>query len=692
LLYDWLFYSGEKDNIMNIEPAMLLMHNSIKTHPSITYGLLEFICKISTGYFPDQQSLTKHGIKRAFRSILDKRVVGSLSPLLNNPRMDRHIKSLVRETLPEFTSRDKDSKSDEASSTAPVLSPKAEQLPIILPAAEAPSDDIENNAGEETEELDADEAVFSDEENDQEKESSSKSKFKPIEREDEEGTKGDETIRGVDVVELEEFQSIDNTLLRDNILKLKNESDDTLRCEAMESIISTVDSMKDFDDEMATPICVCLAACLVDDLALHCLPEELSESAIEQSFEKPQFILFRSITSLSKHDIDREKLYILLNGIHELNPKIGYHFLYFLKSGVGDNEFFNYEDYISYQKDKTLRTVLVSDIMMCHQYDPKLFLYLIGSIFKGLKLAAVGNTEIIRLLCSAVSPVELQEIVAEISMGKITIIGENQVESLLVTSLSWDAFEQNCLWQFLVAEETPVEMVVGLLPHLTKPESPVALSHLLLQLRHESPSADILKPLLCMKTKASRDYFQLSTCLFKYWSEEEPRELANVVAHLLTKSANQLIKKRQGRTSTKNQPNVDEILNHLDLYREHCNCQSSKSIFKYESLRHAVQQIKSNISDSKVKLRIQKLLDECLETGARPSRKRTSERVTRTTRGRKPASESSEDSSSEEDEANDNSEEEDADSSEEEENEEELPRSPTKKRRRTQRTSGLDDD
>lgn len=31
----------------------------------------------------------------------------SLSPLLNNPRMDRHIKAVVRETLPEFTSREK---------------------------------------------------------------------------------------------------------------------------------------------------------------------------------------------------------------------------------------------------------------------------------------------------------------------------------------------------------------------------------------------------------------------------------------------------------------------------------------------------------------------------------------------------------------------------------------------------------
>ena len=50
-----------------------------------------------------------------------------------------------------------------------------------------------------------------------------------------------------------------------------------------------------------------------------------------------------------------------------------------------------------------------------------------------------------------------------------------------------------------------------------------------------------------MKTKASSEIFEMSTCLFKYWSEEEPRELANVIAHLLTKSASQMIKKRQGR-------------------------------------------------------------------------------------------------------------------------------------------------
>ncbi|XP_065059923.1 integrator complex subunit 3-like [Rhopilema esculentum] len=695
LCYDWLFYSGEKDNIMNIEPAMLLMHNSIKTHPSITYGLLEFICKIVTSYSTEHESLLKHGIKRAFRSILDKRVVGSLSPLLNNHRMDRNMKNLVRETLPEFTGRDKESKGeDSSSSTTPPTSPKTEQPPSLSPSTEGNGDDIEV-VGEEPEEPDAEEAVFSDDENDQE---NSKSKFKPIVREEETSLgKSDDVIGNVDMLELEEFQNIDNTLLRDNILKLKNDSDDTLRCEAMESIISTVDSMKDFDDEMATPICVCLAACLTDDLALPCLPDELTESAIEQSFERPQYILFRSITSLSKHDIDREKLYILLNGIHELNPKIGYHFLYFLKSGVGDTEFFNYEDYISYQKDKTLRTVLVSDLTMCHQYDPKLFLHVITSIFQRFNESAVGCADLIRLLCSAISPQEIQEIVTEISMGKLVIIGENQVESLLVNSLSWDAFEQNCLWQFLVAEETPVEMVVGLLPHLNQEDNPVPLSNLLLQLRHESPTADILKPLLCMSVGSDYDGFLLSTCLFKYWSEEEARELANVIAQILTKSIGQNNKRKQGRASGKNQPSVDQVLTHLDLYRKHFQSPSNKSIFKYESLRYSFQQVKAGVQDAKLKARFQKLLDECLEVSDRVSRKRATERVTRNARRRKPASESDESSEEEDEEGDENdeksdAEEEEEDDSEEEERSELLPRSPSKKRRRTSRLLELEDD
>ena len=30
LFYDWLFFDAEKDNIMNIEPAILVMHHSMR--------------------------------------------------------------------------------------------------------------------------------------------------------------------------------------------------------------------------------------------------------------------------------------------------------------------------------------------------------------------------------------------------------------------------------------------------------------------------------------------------------------------------------------------------------------------------------------------------------------------------------------------------------------------------------------
>lgn len=102
LFFDWLFYQPDKDNIMNIEPAILLMHHSIRSHPTITCTLLDFLCRIIPNYstLPDVQA--RQGVLKAFRHILSKKVVMSLSPLLDNPKMDRELRMLVRSTLAEF--------------------------------------------------------------------------------------------------------------------------------------------------------------------------------------------------------------------------------------------------------------------------------------------------------------------------------------------------------------------------------------------------------------------------------------------------------------------------------------------------------------------------------------------------------------------------------------------------------------
>ena len=52
LFYDWLFFAPDKDNIMNIEPAILVMHHSMRPHPAITATLLDFLCRFITNFFP----------------------------------------------------------------------------------------------------------------------------------------------------------------------------------------------------------------------------------------------------------------------------------------------------------------------------------------------------------------------------------------------------------------------------------------------------------------------------------------------------------------------------------------------------------------------------------------------------------------------------------------------------------------
>eukprot|EP00794_Sanderia_malayensis_P010041 gene10041-11066_t len=200
--------------------------------------------------------------------------------------------------------------------------------------------------------------------------------------------------------------------------------------------------------------------------------------------------------------------------------------------------------------------------------------------------------------------------------------------SVTVSSLSWDSFEQNSLWQILMVEETPIEMVVGVLPHLTPDDHPEALSALLIQLRQESPIADVIKPLLCMPCSSTPGIFQLSTCLFKYWYQSEGRELAHIIAQTLTKLVNQSAKRRQGR--------------------------------------------------------FQKLFDDCLVPGERSSRKEALGRlVTRTSLRRKPKSESSDESSSDEDDNEDDDDDDNGNDVDDSEIEM-LPsyRSPSRKRRR----------
>lgn len=123
LFYDWLVYDPKVDNIMNIEPAILLMFHSLRSHPNVTAGLLDFLCRLPSIFLPKLGDHLKMGIKKSLQQILEKRVIQTLAPLFDNPKHDPLLKALIKETFPDFCSQIQSSQVDNGISNQQANSP-----------------------------------------------------------------------------------------------------------------------------------------------------------------------------------------------------------------------------------------------------------------------------------------------------------------------------------------------------------------------------------------------------------------------------------------------------------------------------------------------------------------------------------------------------------------------------------------
>ncbi|KAG8226987.1 hypothetical protein J437_LFUL000292, partial [Ladona fulva] len=79
------------------------MYHSMRcSHPAVTATLLDFLCRIIPNFFPLLVDKVRNGIYTSLRQILEKRVLPSLSPLFDNPKLDKELRIMVRETFKEF--------------------------------------------------------------------------------------------------------------------------------------------------------------------------------------------------------------------------------------------------------------------------------------------------------------------------------------------------------------------------------------------------------------------------------------------------------------------------------------------------------------------------------------------------------------------------------------------------------------
>lgn len=84
LFFDWLFFDEKTDNIMNIEPAILLMANSIPRYIDITNSLLEFLFLLMDHYDSNRSDMIQSKVSSAFFMLAKKGVINSLDDFLHD--------------------------------------------------------------------------------------------------------------------------------------------------------------------------------------------------------------------------------------------------------------------------------------------------------------------------------------------------------------------------------------------------------------------------------------------------------------------------------------------------------------------------------------------------------------------------------------------------------------------------------
>ncbi|XP_077362339.1 integrator complex subunit 3 isoform X1 [Festucalex cinctus] len=673
LFYDWLFFNPDKDSIMNIEPAILVMHHSMKPHPAITATLLDFMCRIIPHFFPPLEVQVRQGVFNSLTFIMEKRVLAHLAPLFDNPKLDRELRSILRERFPEF-----------CSAPSPPMEVKMEEMTSM---------EMEHMMDKEEGCYDNTDAAFSDDE----------------EEVNNKGKKREFRFHPIREAVVEEPADITPWLdqledtMKDKVVQLQKSSDTETQCEVMQDIVDLI-LEDDFDTEQMSALASCLAEIFKEHFRGDVLPEDITDESLEESVCKAVCLVFRNLVTMQEDNSGFSVLLDMLAELYQKQPKIGYHLLYYLKASKAANgKMMLYESFAQATALGDLHTCLMMDMKACQEDDVRLLCYLTPSIYSEFPDETLRSGELLNMIVAVIDSTQLQELMCHVMMGNLVMFRKDSVLNILIQSLDWETFEQYSTWQLFLAHSIPLETIIPILQHLKYKEHPEALSCLLLQLRREKPSEEMVKMVL---SRPCHSEDQFATSLLRHWAAKHDDALAEHIKAQLIKNNNQPRKRQSLRSSSSKlaQLTLEQILEHLDNLRLSLNntknsCQFAHArthartsvgrsmidvlpfaVFSQTPILQALQHVQASCDEGH-KMRFSDLFalaEEYEDSQAKPvkSRRKAAATSPRSRKGAAPPAAATSSSSN----SNNNMEEESASSSASEE-EDSKPKAPKRKRK-----------
>merc|ERR1719509_660670 len=261
----------------------------------------------------------------------------------------------------------------------------------------------------------------------------------------------------------------------------------------------------------------------------------------------------------------------VLAELYGLQPRLGYYLLYYLKSyNQLDTKSRSslYKDLmLAIDDNNSLDICLVNDMRQCQEDDVALFVWLCPDIYTYFQKAAIGNVDLLYLVVSCVD-------------GR-------QIETLICHIIAKD---------FIMFKK---DSFLPLLPKLSYENHAEALTHIMILLKREKPTADLVKHLMSREPKP-KDRFV--TAVLTCWINDYEDKLGELLGSQLCKQASPAggKRKRTQSATTKNSLGAlaEMALAHLDNLRQTCR---QYDLFNLRAIQQALNTVRNICTDGQKK-------------------------------------------------------------------------------------------
>jgi integrator complex subunit 3 len=521
LFFDFLCYDSEDQTmIMNIEPAMLVMYYSLRTHPLLTSTLLDFLCRIVPNFHPKFEVEIRLCVVAALQDVVQKGVLQSLKPLFENERLDEDLRAFIKKTFPEFFSVDQPRREE------PMVD-DSEKDRIELEGEDPEIAALtwrEDNPGEELPQSDPLEADTAANNGDSTNES---------EEEGEEGMEVEEAE--LDVMWRSEWDDIVlPPKMTDSLHKLKDSFDKNERSSFCELFSSFLDLMKESEGSKSSTLHFLVDPVwfLTREYFDSCPLKSLTET---MSLSEPAYILCRKA-------ISGAVLPVFLAKLAKLQPKLGVCLLTYLsvfgeKQNVFESKLSIYQTVAKLRYPNEENPVIKSVLVDCQEHathDQDGFIELVPVLSQELSDAVTGRPEFVQLVVSSCNPFHLHQLICELMMRNFYVFGSNsqKLQETIRASLEWDTFEQYCVWQMMMAESPNPTLVTPLLQEIEAEVHPEASTGIILFLSSVTPSIAVVESVLKAQVSVT------TTAILSHWMSVQYLAMEEAIKCILSHDEN----------------------------------------------------------------------------------------------------------------------------------------------------------